>query len=298
MTDRYAFKTPEGQAAYLEAYDAAMRLWPVPYEEIEITTRFGVTHVVASGPKDCPPLVLLHGYFGTLTMWSANIADFSKTYRVYAVDVMGQPSKSIPDPDEPIRDAAGYVAWLSEMLNELNLNRFFLVGLSYGGWLALDFAMNAPERVEKLTLLSPAACFQAPTRQFSLRGLLMGLFPTRFTLNACFGWMGYEDAPDDQVARSILDLVYLGIKHFRFPPGTAQIMPNVYSDGELGALDIPVLMLVGENEVMYDPAEALARARQHVPNLEGEVVPGCNHEMHLSQSRIVNARVLDFLKEN
>jgi pimeloyl-ACP methyl ester carboxylesterase len=73
---RSVFKTPEGEAAYLAAYGAAMKLWSVPYDEMEIPSRFGMTHVVVSGPKDAPPLVLLHGYMGTLTMWSPNIADF------------------------------------------------------------------------------------------------------------------------------------------------------------------------------------------------------------------------------
>jgi hypothetical protein len=92
---RSAFKTPEGRAAYLAAYSAAMKLWPVPYEEIEIPGRFGVTHVVASGRKTGAPLVLLHGYMATVTMWTSNIADFSRDHRVYAIDVMGQPGKSI-----------------------------------------------------------------------------------------------------------------------------------------------------------------------------------------------------------
>jgi hypothetical protein len=43
-------------------YNAAMKLWPASYEEIEIPSRFGMTHVVGSGPKDAPPLVLLLGY--------------------------------------------------------------------------------------------------------------------------------------------------------------------------------------------------------------------------------------------
>ena len=96
MSGPSAFKTPDGEAAFLEAYDAAMKLWPVPYEEMDIPTQFGMTHVVVSGPKDAPPLVLLHGYWATSTMWAPNIADFSKDYRVYTVDVMGQPSKSMP----------------------------------------------------------------------------------------------------------------------------------------------------------------------------------------------------------
>jgi hypothetical protein len=39
MTQTSTFKTPEGKAAYFEAYKAAMKLWPVPYEEMEIPTR-------------------------------------------------------------------------------------------------------------------------------------------------------------------------------------------------------------------------------------------------------------------
>ena len=151
------FKSPAGESAFLSAYDTAMKLWPVPYEEIEVPGRFGTTHVVISGPQDAPSMVLLHGMSMTLNMWSPNIADFSKDYRVYAIDVMSQPGKSIPDPDNPIQNAADYVAWLFDTLNGLDLNHVYLVGMSNGGWLALHFAMAAPERVGKLVLLSPGA---------------------------------------------------------------------------------------------------------------------------------------------
>jgi len=296
MTHTSAFKTPEGETAFLAAHGAAMKLWPVPFEEIEIPTRFGMTHVVTSGPKDAPPVVLLHGYFATLTMWSPNIADFSKDYRVYAIGVMGQPGKSIPNPDEPIRDAADFVAWLSATLDGLNLDRVFLVGMSYGGWLALNLALTAPERIRKLVLLSPAASFQPLVKQFMLRGMLMGFVPTRLTVNSLFGWMGFKDTPGDTDARTVLDLVYLGLKHFRLPQETMRIMPRVFSDDELRALPVPVLLLIGDREVIYDPAKALARARALLPNFEGELVPHCRHDMCLSQHRIVDARVLDFLK--
>ena len=82
------------------------------------------------------------------------------------------------------------------------------------------------------------------------------------------------------------------------PPNTRPIAANVFSDDELGALDVPLLLLIGENEVMYDAAEVMARARRLIPNFEGEVVPHCNHEMSFSQYPIVDARVVDFLKNN
>jgi len=298
MTSTSIFKTPEGEAAYMATYEALMNLWPVPYEEIEIPTQFGVTHVVTCGPKDALPLVLLHGQFATLTMWSPNVADFSKDYRIYAIDVMGQPGKSIPDPNQPIRDAADYVTWLNAILNGLDLDRITLVGASYGGWLALTFAVTIPERVRKLVLLSPAASFLPPVRQFLLRGMLMGLFPMHLTVDSAMGWLGFKALPGDTVARSVLDLIYLGLKHFLVPPATARILPSVFSDDELRALNVPALLLIADKEVMYDPARALARAQSLLLNFEGELVPHSSHEMCSSQYQIVNARVLNFVNKN
>ncbi|NIS79837.1 MAG: alpha/beta fold hydrolase [Anaerolineales bacterium] len=296
MTHTSAFKTHEGQAAYLAAYDAAMQLWTVPYEEIEIPSRFGTTHVVVTGPKDAQPMVLLHGYMATLTMWSPNIADFNKDYRVYAIDIMGQPNKSIPN--EPIRDATDFVVWLSATLDGLNLDRISLVGMSHGAWLALNFAMTTPERVRKLALLSPFASFLPMSKQFMVRGMLMSLIPTRLTVNSFARWLGTKYDPGDTIARYALDLMYLGLKHFRIPPETARIMPSVFSDEKLQALHVPVLLLIGDGEVLYDPAKALTRARRLIPYFEGELVPGSSHEMTTSQHRIVDARVLDFLNDN
>ena len=82
------------------------------------------------------------------------------------------------------------------------------------------------------------------------------------------------------------------------PPETRRIMPTVFSDDELRALDVPVLLLIGEQEVLYDPAKALVRARQLMPKFEGELVPDCKHDMCISQYQSVELRVLDFLNDN
>jgi hypothetical protein len=94
MVHSPAFNTASGEAAFLAAYNTALKQWPIAYEELDVPTRFGSTHVVAAGPAEAPPLVLLHGYMATSVMWGPNIADFCRDYRVYAVDVMGQPGKS------------------------------------------------------------------------------------------------------------------------------------------------------------------------------------------------------------
>ena len=81
------------------------------------------------------------------------------------------------------------------------------------------------------------------------------------------------------------------------PTATSRVIATDLSDDELRALRVPVLLMIGENEVLYDAAAALARARRLIPEFDGALVPGCRHDMSSSQFRIVNARVLDFLNE-
>ena len=293
MSHPSAFKTPEGEATYLAAHDAALRLWPVAYEEMNIPTRFGLTHVVDSGPKDAPALVLLHGYMATLIMWLPNIQDFSKDYRVYAIDVMGQPSKSIPG--EPIRNEPDYVAWLTATLNALNLDRISLAGVSFGGWLALTYAVAAPDRVQKLVLLSAGGILPIAMR-FRLRGMLMVFFPKRFTVNWFVRWAGLTDASGEMDARPVFELMYLGMKHFRMPQDTTRVAARPLSDDELRRVHVPVLLLMGDHEVLCDPTRALSRARRLIPNFDGDLVPRSSHGMCFTQHRIVDLRVLDFLK--
>jgi pimeloyl-ACP methyl ester carboxylesterase len=289
---QHAFRTPEGKARFRAAYDAALKTWPVPYEEFDVPTRFGKTHVIACGPTDAPPLVLLHGYMATSVMWAPNIVDISRRYRVYAIDTMGQPGKSIPA--EPIGSAADYVAWLSAALDALHLDGVNLLGMSFGGWLALNYAAASPERVQKLALLSPGG-LQPIATQFSLRGMLMVFVPARFTVKSFMRWAGFRNAPGETDDWRVMDLMYLGIKHFRMPQATLRIAANPLSDDELRELRMPVLLLMGKDEVLCDAAAALARARRLVPDFQGELIPHCRHDMCASRSRIVDALVLEFL---
>jgi pimeloyl-ACP methyl ester carboxylesterase len=282
----------QGRARFLSVYNDTLKRWPVPYEELDVPTRFGTTHVIAAGPRDAPPLVLLHGFMGTALMWGSNVADFAAHYRVYAIDIMGQPSKSVPE--APIRQPADYVDWLTATLDALNLGRVSLTGMSFGGCVALRYALAVPDRIEQLVLLSAGGILPM-AKQFTLRGMLMMAIPTRLTVNSFMRWAGCTQ-PE---TRPVLDLMYLGAKHLPIAKetmGANQVVGSALSDTELRSLRMPVLLLFGDGEVICDPVKALARARRLVPYLEGDVIPGCRHEMCFSRSRIVDARVLDFLE--
>jgi pimeloyl-ACP methyl ester carboxylesterase len=91
--------------------------------------------------------------------------------------------------------------------------------------------------------------------------------------------------------------MHLGLKYFRTPPETLRVMPTMLSDAALRGLRVPTLVLFGEQEVIYNPAAALSRARQFIPGVEGDLIPNCRHDMCISQYRLVDARVLEFLEK-
>jgi pimeloyl-ACP methyl ester carboxylesterase len=92
-------------------------------------------------------------------------------------------------------------------------------------------------------------------------------------------------------------MIHLGLKHFRMPLETARIPPGVIPDEALRTMKVPTLLLIGDHEVISDPAEALERAHRLIPNFEGELVPGCRHDMCSTRHHIVDARVIDFLQK-
>jgi pimeloyl-ACP methyl ester carboxylesterase len=290
-----AFRSAEGEAAFRAAYDAALARWPVPYETMDIVGRYGGTHLVACGPATAPPLVLLHGFSATLTMWSANIAELSRAHRVYAIDVMGQPGLSTQG--EPLKSRADCVGWLASILDALRIERASVVGMSYGGWLALNFAIAAPDRVDAVALLSPAGSFVSMSWQLFARALLLFVVPTRAVAMRLLRWFAHPTSLADPQSRRILesmaDLLYLGARHFRLQRMTP---PGVFSDGALRGVRVPTLVLIGAQEVIYDPAAALARARALIPALEGDLVPDARHDMAIGRHEVVDRRILEFLE--
>jgi len=151
------FKSEAGKARYLAAYGAVLAAWPVAYEEIDVPTGFGVTHVIASGPADGPAVVLLPSFAGSATVWRLNVAALSAHYRTYAIDVIGQPGKSVAT--RRLRNRRQYAEWLCEVLDGLGAPRASIVGCSFGGFLAMNQAARTPERVHRVVLISPAGVF-------------------------------------------------------------------------------------------------------------------------------------------
>lgn len=279
------FKTPEDEAVYMAAYEAVLARWPVPYESLNVPTRFGETHVIASGQKDAPPLVLLHATSASATMWFPNIADLSRNYRTCALDTIGEPGKSVIS--NPPQKRSDYALWLTDVFNELNVAQADVVGASYGGWMTMNLALYAPERVKKIVLLSPPAAFVPINKMYMLRIIPSMLFPIRFFINNSIRPL-FVRRPNEIYFEQLALAAKCKFK---------EVFPTEFTDDELRQIKIPVLLLIGEKEVILPAPKAIDRAKRLMPDIQAEMIPEASHMLSMDQPEMVDARILKFLKE-
>jgi pimeloyl-ACP methyl ester carboxylesterase len=101
-----------------------------------------------------PPLVFLHGLIGRWTHWVEQLTAFAPSHRVIAVDLPGFGDSPLPAQggiSVPI-----YARTIERLMEALEISAAAFVGHSMGGFTSVELAINFPERVERLVLVSPA----------------------------------------------------------------------------------------------------------------------------------------------
>src|ERR1700744_4378233 len=265
---------------FMTAYDQAFALWPQPYDEFDLETATTTTRVHAYRPRaDGPPIVLLMGAGFNASYWYLHVAALAQDGPVYAIDMPGDPNPSVAR--APITPPDACAAWLDQLLGQLGAGQSsagqsgagqpadgpaHLVGLSYGGWIAMNQAIRAPPRVASIPLLDPAGLTRLDARWwwwFSISGLAtLAPMPLRRQLAR---WL---DSPV-MLEQELIKLMWAGSRGFRMEPK----FPGVLTDGELRAITVPVLLVTGARSAMLTPAEAQARGRL-MPDAEVAIVPG------------------------
>jgi pimeloyl-ACP methyl ester carboxylesterase len=291
------FTSPEGEAEIMQAYQAIMDHLHTPYQEIKVATSFGETHVIANGPENAQPVVLLHVLSATATLWYRNVEALSQTYRVYTVDVIGEGNKSRPI--KPITSMDDFLQWFTQVIDGLGIKTLYLAGNSYGGFTGAYYAMKLPERILKLAMIGPAATIY-PMRPFYIHMFIpkamYGFFPKlpgiKNSMCRSVDWM-YAGLPIDPLWDSMFykSMVYGGLIN--------QVFPRVYSKDEFAQIKAQILLIVGEQEKIYNNLQsAIQSARELVPNLKVEMIPNAHHIAAVANPERVNQALLRFLLNN
>jgi pimeloyl-ACP methyl ester carboxylesterase len=283
------YKSPEIKARFIEIYDEKMIDWPVPYEDVFVDTQYGKVHVIVSGPKEAPPLLLLHASAVASWSWKYNIAGLSKKYKCYAIDLIGDVGKSeYSDMNNTLKTGEDQARLYAEITEKLNVNKAFIVGASEGGFVATNYALFYPEHVEKLVLLGPMG--YAGATESVIRIMFAQFFPLKFIQDSTFSWAFSNNPKLKSEFSEWFPLVMTGYN-------PAKVAPLPFSAEERQGLQVPVLFVFGERDNLVGDPEAAKALVQDIPNVRVEVVEA-GHLMGGEQPEQVNALITGFFEES
>jgi pimeloyl-ACP methyl ester carboxylesterase len=310
------YKTPEGYRAIMDWYDTALELIQCDFESQFVRTRFGHTHMLVAGPEDGEPLLLLPGVAGCAPLWHRQIPAFAEHFRVYALDVVGQPGRSDPYPPSFLN--GDYSAWLCDVLDGLQVERAHFAGTSVGGWMVLKAAIDAPERMRKVVMLSPT-------------GVSRAKLPVKIWLTKVMNKnKDANELEDDLTAKSVSSrspgdgktfdrqlarLMALCTRHYRVDRSVGvyneqtqkvdvakglRVLRRFFlseSKSLLRQFNVPGLLVFGEQETLYKPEPIVKRAKRLIPHLETTIIQGAGHAAIYDRPEEANRVVLDFLRK-
>lgn len=263
------WKTQKGRQRLEAWYDHFQAKIETPVQSIHVPTTWGENHVLVVGPEDAPPLVALHAMRTGASFLLAELAPLLTLYRVYAPDLPGQSIRGL-DVRQPLDDQSA-VRWTAELLDSLSLGSTNLFGISWGGYLARAAASALPERVNKLALMVPAGIANGS----HLTGLLKMAFPM----------IRYQIRPTEANLKKLLTPIvsswdedwgaYIGcsLRDLKMDPR----IPPLATDAQLQALTMPVLAIVGDDDISFPGRAIHERLRRVLPSAEIELVENCKH---------------------
>jgi pimeloyl-ACP methyl ester carboxylesterase len=264
------YKSAAGELAVRERYIELLSRWPVPSQQLRIATRQGETFIVACGHEDALPLLLFHGSAANSAIWMGDVAAWAEHFRIYAVDMIGEPGLSAPS--RPPLASEAHMLWLDDVMQTLALSRASIIGVSLGGWLALDYATRRPDRVESVVVLCPGGIGRQKIgilfKMIPLR--MLGHWGTRKLREMILGRAPANASPAIERFTGFISLI-----HENFRPRMVK-MP-VFSDAALQRLTMPVMAIVGGRDVLLDSAETRRRLDRNAAHAEIRYLPEAGH---------------------
>ncbi len=286
------FESRHAAEAYIKSYDKTLALWPVPYEEVKVKTSYGIAHVIVSGPKNAPPLILMHGLNASSTMWYPNVKSLAEKNRIYAIDFILEPGKSVPSKKE-LNEVEEIAKWYGEIFDHFEFKRVNIIGASRGGWLALNIALHNKSRINKIVLLSPAQTFSSlKLKPKVISNITFALYPQRARLKNILKTLSYDV---EGLRQPFINQFYIASELAKINKSIFKMTP--FSNEELKSLQSPILLLIGEKDIINNEHN-LKKAQELIPNIESSIIPHTGHFLSMDQPETINKRILYFLAKD
>ncbi|MEX7472060.1 alpha/beta fold hydrolase [Mycobacterium adipatum] len=281
------WRSESARAHFARVYDQALAVLPPIAEIRDVPTTFGTVRVYRFDGGPGRPVMLLPGRNASTPMWAENLPGLLAHRTVYCVDLLGEPGMSVQD--APLSGADDQSRWLEEVLSGLGLDSVHLMGVSFGGWSAVNHAVRHPGRVASLALLDPVLTFAPIPLPTMLAFIPMGLPGVPGALRRrILRWI--SGGADVEESEPVFVLIDAGTADFELH----QPAPTLFSPAQLRGLQVPVLAIIAGRSVIHDARRAASTARKLLQHGQVEVWDGASHALTGEYPDRIAARAVRF----
>jgi len=231
-----------------------------------------------------PVVVLIHGMFGDFLDWEPVLEPLAASQRVIAVDLPGFGGSSKPRREY---SAEFFVASLHEFFQQLRLKEFILVGNSFGGQIAMLYALQHRESVSKLALVNSGGFRKHTVEERAMlearfsESILAGLAPAINEILFSTVFSHASENSERYLAKQNSKLLRADYPAYAYALASSiRLSLSTYLMDRLQELQCPTLLVWGENDQVLPVAQAeLALTQLRLGQLKA--IPGCGHAPQL-----------------
>ena len=240
-------------------------------------------------------VLLLHAFPFNAAMWEPQIEALGDKFRFVIPDLKGFGDSDAPE-GESNYSMDGYADDIKALVDEIGLDRFVLVGLSMGGYIALAYMRKYADSVTGLVLADTRAEADPPEgiekRSNQQKQVLQE--GTSGLVEALTGALLAEETrtnkPDVvKKVQAAMDNPAAGFI------GALEALKNrIDSTDSLAKVTVPTLIIVGENDAITPP-EAARKLHEHIGGSQLVVIPGAGHISNMESPETFNGALAEFL---
>ncbi|KAA0546977.1 alpha/beta hydrolase [Bacillus sp. BGMRC 2118] len=282
------YKSENGKKKILDYYNEYVTNLNVEVEHEYVSTRFGMTHVLITGPKEGEPLFLFQGGNCINPMTLSWFTPLLSKYRVYAPDTIGHPGYSdetrISASDESFAD------WIHELMSYFQVEKCRFVGPSYGAGIVLRLAAFRPDKITKAVLVSPAGV-RMGSKLTMIQKVLIPLIAYKVT-----GKRKHLTRLTDEMSLKTMKELDRSIIGEIFNSTTLeQDMPKLTEKKELVHYHAPTLVIAGDKDLFF-PARKIEKGIHEILPQATFIPYNMGHFPSQSHLNVINEEILSFLE--
>jgi 2-hydroxy-6-oxonona-2,4-dienedioate hydrolase len=238
-------------------------------------------------------LILLHGIGASAERWSRVIPTLSRYYHVIIPDIIGFGYSDKPAVEYTMDFFVD--GFFKVFLDNLGVSKANIIGSSFGGHVATEFAIRFNRMVEKLVLVSPAGMMKTSTPTLD-RYIMAALYPVYEHVYEAFNEMAYDshDAVNEEIVMDFVNRMRLTNAKYAFMSTVLGIRYAPKLQGRLSNITAPTLLVWGDNDRMI-PMQYAKEYTDEIPENKLIVIKNCGHTPYVEKPITFNKIVLRFL---